>query len=274
MNLNTVILDIDGSLMPIGGGIHVKESVKNALIEVEKKGYTFIINSARESQGVLPLAHQLEMEKYGGYVISFSGALGTDMKTGEQFLQYPIPDQKAERLWQIALSYDFVPCIGTEEFMIVRDWTEGYGIDFGNGGTDFVVTPRYQKFMTDTVWKGCVSGEPEALTKAFPNLKKDLAALGLDAIQSIPSTVDVFQHGVSKMRALDELFEKIGIGWQSCTAIGDTDGDAECIRKAAYGVTPANGSAFCKEAADFVVPSVDEDGCLVWLNQLIEGKID
>lgn len=58
--IRTVVCDIDGSLMPGGGGLYVKDETAQCLIALEEKGISLILNSARIIQGVYPLAKQLK----------------------------------------------------------------------------------------------------------------------------------------------------------------------------------------------------------------------
>ncbi|MBB5183077.1 HAD family hydrolase [Catenisphaera adipataccumulans] len=270
MKLNTVILDIDGSLMPIGGGLYVSPQVRDALLAAEKAGYTFILNSARESAGVLPLAYQLKMDTYGGYAVSNNGTQVVELKTGETFIGYHLTLEQGRQVWEIGKACGIVPCLNVGSWMIASDLTGGYRMDHHNCDADYIITDHYEKYTDSPIWKGCYSGDPEKLAVLFPKLKTELAAIGLNAVYSVPRIIDIIPAGVDKMKILDELFAKTGIEWQHCTAIGDTDGDVSCIKKAAYGVTLENGSAACKAAADRILPSVDEDGCLVWLKELAE----
>ena len=79
--IRAIVCDLDGSLMNPSSGIYVKEAVKEALIEVEKKNIIVILNSARCFQGVYPLSKQILMQDFGGYVISCNGAHCFDVKT-------------------------------------------------------------------------------------------------------------------------------------------------------------------------------------------------
>ena len=66
--------------MAPGGGLYVSEQVKQKMIDLQEKGILIILASARIFQGVLPLAYQIEMDKYGGYILSSNGTYAYDMK--------------------------------------------------------------------------------------------------------------------------------------------------------------------------------------------------
>lgn len=88
--MKAIICDLDGSLMPPSSGLYVSEKVKEKLIEIQKHGIMVILNSARIIQGVYPLAKQIQMDDFGGYVISCNGCHVMNVKTNETVFEYQI----------------------------------------------------------------------------------------------------------------------------------------------------------------------------------------
>ena len=76
-----IVCDLDGSLMPPSDGLFVSKAVQEKLIALQEKGNTVILNSARVFQGVYPLALQIGMDTFGGYLISSNGSHVYDMRT-------------------------------------------------------------------------------------------------------------------------------------------------------------------------------------------------
>lgn len=84
--IRAIICDLDGSLMPPSSGLYVSKQIRDALIEIQKKGVLVILNSARIFQGIHPLAKQIRMDEFGGYIVSCNGAQVYDMKKIAYFL--------------------------------------------------------------------------------------------------------------------------------------------------------------------------------------------
>ena len=93
--MKAIICDLDGSLMPPSSGLYVSEKVKEKLIEIQKHGIMVILNSARIIQGVYPLAKQIQMDDFGGYVISCNGCHVMNVKTNETVFEYQISKKDA-----------------------------------------------------------------------------------------------------------------------------------------------------------------------------------
>ena len=65
---------------------------------------------------------------------------------------------------------------------------------------------------------------------------------------------------MTKAAGLDFLSEQVGFTREGTVAFGDGENDVELVEWAGYGVAVANAHERVKEAADFVCPSVDEEG--------------
>ena len=49
----------------------------------QEKGVRLVLASGRPSAGVKPLARELEMDKYGGFILSYNGAQVIDLKNNK-----------------------------------------------------------------------------------------------------------------------------------------------------------------------------------------------
>jgi hydroxymethylpyrimidine pyrophosphatase-like HAD family hydrolase len=65
---------------------------------------------------------------------------------------------------------------------------------------------------------------------------------------------------VTKAAGLDFLSEHVGFSRERTVAFGDGENDVELIEWAGYGVAVANAHDRVREVADFICPSVDEQG--------------
>ena len=72
MKYKILVLDIDGTLT--NSKKEISPKTKKALMKAQAKGVKLVIASGRPTYGVEPLANELELSKYGGYILSFNGA--------------------------------------------------------------------------------------------------------------------------------------------------------------------------------------------------------
>jgi Cof subfamily protein (haloacid dehalogenase superfamily) len=78
--------------------------------------------------------------------------------------------------------------------------------------------------------------------------------------KSLPYFLEFASPDVTKAAGLDFLAERVGFSRERTVAFGDGENDVELIDWAGFGVAVANAHDRVKEVADFVCPSVDEEG--------------
>ena len=72
MQYQVIVLDLDGTLT--NSKKEITEPTRQALIDIQKNGKTVVLASGRPINGVAPLAKQLRLQDFGGYMLSFNGA--------------------------------------------------------------------------------------------------------------------------------------------------------------------------------------------------------
>lgn len=267
-----IVCDIDGSLMPPSAGPYVSKEVAQRLIELQEKGNHVVLNSARIFQGVYPLAKQIEMDRFGGYLISCNGCQIYDMKEGKILFEQTLKKDQVEWFWNYVGSLGLGVGFSQPEAFITNQMEKGFQLDQKNCDIDYIVTGHPEKYLQDAVLKCAIASKMENLSSNFDKIQEEAKKhTDFMVIPSTPFLYDVIHEQASKQDALEKLLEHLNISWEQVSAIGDGISDVESIRKAGLGCTLENGKEECKEVADLIVPSCDEDGCLVWLDQLLRG---
>jgi hydroxymethylpyrimidine pyrophosphatase-like HAD family hydrolase len=87
--------------------------------------------------------------------------------------------------------------------------------------------------------------------------------------RSLPHYVEVGGLEGTKSTALEFLCGRWGIDPERVLAFGDADNDADMLRFAGCGVAVGPMTAGVREAADEVVPGVDEDGVALYVEKLL-----
>ena len=78
--------------------------------------------------------------------------------------------------------------------------------------------------------------------------------------KSLPYFLEFASPDVTKAAGLDFLSGHVGFSRERTVAFGDGENDIELVDWAGYGVAVANAHERVKAVADFVCPSVDEEG--------------
>ena len=89
MDYKLIVLDIDGTLT--NSKKEITPRTKEALIKIQEQGVYVAIASGRPTPGTKKVAQELELSRFGNYVLSFNGGRVVNCKTGEVVLDKTIP---------------------------------------------------------------------------------------------------------------------------------------------------------------------------------------
>ena len=94
MDRKVLFLDLDGTLT--NDDKKVTPKTLKALKQIMEEGHIVALASGRPTPGVAQVAKTLELDKYGGYVLSFNGGKVINWKTKEV-------------IYENALSKEYIP---------------------------------------------------------------------------------------------------------------------------------------------------------------------
>jgi len=101
------------------------------------------------------------------------------------------------------------------------------------------------------------------------------ALLGPEAevTKSSPIFLEVTSAKAGKGNCLVALARRLGIPIEETVAVGDNLNDLSMVRAAGLGVSVGNGVPQLKEAADLVVPSIQDDGVADLIDRIINDEL-
>jgi Cof subfamily protein (haloacid dehalogenase superfamily) len=114
-----------------------------------------------------------------------------------------------------------------------------------------------------------VIGDPEPLDELEQRML-DRFQGRLYISKSLPYFLEFASPDVTKAAGLAFLAEHLGFARERTLAFGDGENDIELVDWVGYGVAVENAHYLVKEVADFVCPSVDEEG----VAQVLEAYLD
>ena len=89
MTEKALVLDIDGTLT--NSAKEITPATKCAIQDLMKKGQKVVLASGRPTPGMRRYEEELELDRYGGYLLSFNGARIVECRTGEIVYQRVLP---------------------------------------------------------------------------------------------------------------------------------------------------------------------------------------
>lgn len=258
MEYKIIVLDLDGTLT--NREKKITPHTKEVLMQAQEQGKIVILASGRPTYGVVPLAKELELEKYGGYILAYNGGIIMNCKTEEVVFSKQLPVGANSTIARLAeehrvdlLTYEGPRIIASNAqcpYTKIESKINHLEIKQVESMMDYVTFPVPKFLMTD-------DGDYLALVE--PRVK---AALGknFSVYRSEPFFLEILPKGIDKAKSLERLLAIQGIGKEQMIACGDGYNDLSMIQFAGLGVAMGNGVLPVRKAADYITLSNEEDG--------------
>ncbi len=270
MNYQMLVLDLDGTLT--NSRKEITEPTRKALIEIQEAGKKVVLASGRPINGIVPLAKKLELERFGGYMLSFNGARITQCSTGKIVYNRMLPQEVIRPIYEIVKSYPGVDIVSYDEERIisglkVNEYTEKEA--FINK-MEIVPVDDFVERLNFPVNKILVPGDAHVIEELMPVLQRKFHKL-LNIYRSEPFFLEIMPQNIDKAYSLQKLLSSLGLTADSMICCGDGFNDISMIEYAGLGVAMANAQPIVKETADFITKSNDEDGILHVINTFMRS---
>ncbi len=258
MNYKMIALDLDGTLT--NSQKEVTDHTKKVLIDIQKEGKIVVLATGRPIQGALGIAKELELDVYGGYILSFNGGIIQNCKTGEIVFQQKIPTELIPRLGEASRRYQ-VPILTYQgDSIITEDTMDKYvRIEAAINKMPVKALDNFAEEVTFPVTKCLMVADGWILEGILPQMQKEFGEV-LNIFRSEPFFMELTPPGIDKAQSLERLLELTGVKREELIACGDGFNDVSMIKYAGLGVAMANAQDAVKEVADEVTVSNDEDG--------------
>ncbi|MGN0315328.1 MAG: Cof-type HAD-IIB family hydrolase [Fusicatenibacter sp.] len=270
MNYKIVVLDLDGTLT--NNKKEITPHTREVLMSFQKSGGIVVLASGRPTYGVDPLAKELELSRYGGYLLSFNGALITECATGnliyEQWLPKEIPATAA------ALARKYQTAILTyRDSNILTETPENQYVQKESYCTKMHIQKIdcFEKEITFPVVK-CLMLERGVYLAEVEKKVQEYFGDSLSIFRSEPYFLEIMPKGIDKAKSLARLLEYLHMTREEMIAFGDGFNDKSMLMFAGLGVAMQNGQPAVKAVADLIAPSNEDDGVAYVVESLMLGK--
>jgi len=192
-------------------------------------------------------------------VVCYQGAVVAEPRSGRWLRHVPIPVELAREAIAAVHEEGFGLNCYVDDELYVAELT-----DEARRYAEFQHLPVHPvgdllAWLDRPPTKLVVIDEPEVLDGLEQRLKAHFDGR-LYISKSLPYFLEFASPDVTKAAGLDFLSEHAGFSRERTVAFGDGENDVELVEWAAYGVAVANANERVKQVADFVCPSVDEEG--------------
>lgn len=256
-----IVLDLDGTLTDKNKNItpHTLQTLKRA----QESGITIVLASGRPTYGIVPLAQQLELKKYGGYIMAFNGGLIIKCSTGEIIHQHVLDTEVYPYLYEKGNNADFCILSYKDQYIVSEDIENPYvAYEARLNRMPLMQVENFLEAINFPEPKCLIVGDEDKLCHLEIEMREALNGK-VNVFRSEPFFLELVPPGIDKAKCLALLLEHLGIDKSEIMACGDGFNDLSMIRYAGLGVAMANAQDIVKESADYVTLSNDEDGVAV-----------
>lgn len=253
-----IALDLDGTLT--NHDKVVTPRTRQALLKAQEQGAIIILASGRPTYGIVPVAECLELEKRGGYILSYNGGNIVNAKTGEKLFSQFLPDAVIPILYKYAREHRYA-LLGYAGNEIITEMPDDQYVKEESRINKMNIR-KVDNLLDDLEphpTKLLMTGDPTDMIKAEEELVEILGEK-MDIFRSAPFFLELVPKGIDKAQSLLRLLSKINLTPADLMAFGDGYNDLSMLKLASVGVAMANAAPEVRADADYVTLSNEEDG--------------
>ena len=266
-----LVLDLDGTLT--NKQKEITPYTLDILKEAQEKGLKIVLASGRPTYGIVPLAKQLELERYGGYIMAFNGGLIIDCTTNETIYQNVLDPSVYPYLYEKGNTEDFKILSYKDEYIVSEDTTNEYvAYEARLNKMPLMQVDNFLGTINFPEPKCLIVGEPEKLKDLEIEMREKLLDY-MSVYRSEPFFLELLPLGIDKAKCLEKLLERMNISREEVIACGDGFNDLSMIEFAGLGVAMANAQQVVKNAANYITLSNEEDGVAHVVKKFYLGTI-
>ena len=268
MKYKLLVLDVDDTLL--NNEHKITTRTKTAVIKAQQLGVRVVLASGRPTFGVVPLAKQLELDKNGGFILTYNGSQLMNMQTNELLFEKRINPALLPYLERKAVKNNFPMFTYHQDTIITNDpdnqWIQR------EAKLNRMKLAGVSKLAGSVDFNPCecvlVSDDEDALVALETLWKKRLAGT-LDLFRSETYFLEIVPQYIDKANTLSILLEKLKIKPEDVIAIGNGISDVTMIQLAGLGIAMGNAKDSVKACADYVTSSNDKDGVALAVEKYI-----
>lgn len=258
MSFRMIVLDLDGTLT--NSKKQITPHTRETLIRAQQQGIKVVLASGRPTYGIAPIAEQLELATYGGYILAYNGGEIIDWKSREALHAQVLDPEVLPYMYQCACDNGFAIVTYRDNYVITETPDDEYvQKEAILNVMQTLKVDNFLEYIDFPVPKCLIVGEAERLHQLELQMYERLK-LTNEVYRSEPYFLELVPKGIDKAQSLAVLLDKVGIPREEVIACGDGFNDLSMIRYAGLGVAMQNAQSVVREAADFITLSNDEDG--------------
>ena len=249
-----LVLDMDDTLLTDDHTISNENKVM--LAKAQELGVYVILASGRPTPAMLAYAIELQLDN--SYMISYNGAVITDLKTDKVIFEQTLTQEQIHELYDYSLKSNTHIITYVDGKIVSETDSEYIEIEKNITGLAHNKVVSFKEEVQSSAVKCILLEEPSYLKEVEKDLKAAMPHLSVS--MSKPFFLEVAQNGIDKGASIKFLAEKLNILQSEIIAVGNAGNDLTMIEYAGLGVWVDNVDPELRDKGDFVVASNNNHG--------------
>ena len=281
--LKAIVMDMDGTLLD--GNNQILPETKEALIQCEKMGIKLILASGRSYTRLMSYAKELEMPKYGGYLLEVDGIAYYDLKENKRHILRQMTREDCEPVFSYLMTldlesmcvfddglFDYIP----ESIMNLKrkirqsgDYTDDFPWTGGPWNWLSDMRDGYPKITyiqsVDEIHFPVNKIQIIQDEDKLEDIYKDIYSryhLDYEMFRTCPREIEILPKGYSKGLTLKRLMDQFGWKEDEVFAFGDGENDVSMFGVVTHSFAMGQAKEYVKEKAAHITKSNVEQG--IW----------
>jgi Cof subfamily protein (haloacid dehalogenase superfamily) len=268
-SIKLLVLDIDGTIA--GAENAIREPVLQAVQAAQSRGIQVAIATGRMYRSALRFHQDLGSTLP---LMAYQGALVKDPATGMTQRHWTVPRQLANQLLdhfeQPALRDLLSVHFYVQDQLYVREITSETESYAERSGIQPIAVGDLRVLEQEPTKVLALSDDTDIINTLLGNLRSQYTPAELYLTKSVATFFEATNPLVNKGTAVQFLAEEyLGLQTENVMVVGDNFNDVEMIEYAGIGVAMGNAPEPVQAIADWVAPTVEQDGVAVAIEQFL-----
>lgn len=254
MKYKMLVLDMDDTLLTDDHTISNENATM--LFKAQELGVYVVLASGRPTPAMTAYAKELQLDN--SFMISYNGAVITDLKEDKIIFEQTLSQQQIHELYDYSLKSKTHIITYVDGKIVSETDSEYIEIEKNITGLEHNKVNSFKEEVKSAAIKCILLEEPSYLKEVEKDLK--LAMPHLSVCMSKPFFLEVAQNGIDKGASIKFLADKLNILQSEIIAVGNAGNDLTMIEYAGLGVWVDNVDPELRDKADVIVASNNNHG--------------
>ena len=254
MKYKMLVLDMDDTLL--NDDHTISNENREMLSKARELGVHIVLASGRPTPAMIAYAKELQLDN--SYMISYNGAVITDLKEDKVIFEQTLTQGQIHELYDYSLKSKTHIITYVNGKIVSETDSEYIEIEKNITGLEHNKVVSFKEEVQSSAVKCILLEAPTYLKEVEKDLKAAMPHLSVS--MSKPFFLEVAQNGIDKGASIKFLAERLDILQSEIIAVGNAGNDLTMIEYAGLGVWVDNVDPELRDKGDVIVASNNNHG--------------